>query len=461
MARQPNTRLQVSGYRFLLRRMQHALVRGDVRMLDDPLRAQSLSLTAGCVLAVIAIAGCAILAFVRPEGTLGSAPIVMTRESGALYVRIGNTMHPVLNLASARLIAGNPANPELVSEAAINGAKRGSQVGIPGAPTTVAPPLNGDESGWTICDDATTTTVIAGAVQGRPDHGRSVLVTPQSESAATTYLLYGGWRARVDLRNHAVVRALRLDSVAPRSVSRAMLDALPEAPQIAPPHVPDAGSPGPLALHGFTVGTVVRVVRAEATEYYAVLPDGVQRIGEVAADLIRFTDSQSDRHIVTVAPDVIGAVPMVDDLPVSTFPERGGVADEAVLCTRWQSGLGGNTNTALLVGNSLPVDGSAPVNLAQADGDGPNVDSVFIPAGRSAFVRASAATGDGGSAGALYVINDAGVVFGVRDEDAAKRLGLSAAPVPAPWPVLARLPRGPELSVQAASVVRDSIRATS
>ena len=44
-----------------------------------------------------------------------------------------------------------------------------------------------------------------------------------------------------------------------------------------------------------------------------------------------------------------------------------------------------------------------------------------------------------------------------RDEDTAKGLGLTGAPVPAPWPVLARLPRGPELSKDAASVARDSI----
>jgi Type VII secretion system ESX-1, transport TM domain B len=55
MARQATTRLYVSGYRFLLRRMEHALVRGDVRMLDDPRRAQSLSLIAGVVLAVIVV----------------------------------------------------------------------------------------------------------------------------------------------------------------------------------------------------------------------------------------------------------------------------------------------------------------------------------------------------------------------------------------------------------------------
>jgi type VII secretion protein EccB len=456
------SRLQVSGYRFLLRRMEHALVRGDVRMLDDPLRAQSLSLIAGCVLAVIAIAGCAIVAVVRPQGALGSAPIVMTRESGALYVRIGDTMHPVLNLSSARLIAGNPASPEAVSEAAINRANRGSLVGIPGAPATIASPLNLDESGWTVCDDSMTTTVIAGGIHGRPDPAHSVLVTPQAESAATTYLLYGGWRARIDLRNHSVVRALRLDGVTPRPVSRAMLDAIPEAPQIAAPRIPDAGSPGPRSIHGFTVGAVVRVVRAEATEYYVVLADGVQRIGEVAADLIRFSDSQSRREIITVAPDVIGAVPMVNDLPVAAFPEHGGAAQDAVLCAQWRVvGPGGDVKTALLVGNSLPMVGGTPVRLVQADGTGPNVDNVFMPHGRSAYVRASSITGEGASAGALYFINDSGIVFGLHDEDTAKRLGLSAAPVPAPWPVLAWLPRGPELSVQAASVVRDSVGATS
>lgn len=93
MARQATTRLYVSGYRFLLRRMEHALVCGDVRMLDDPRRAQSLSLIAGVVLAVIVVAACVVLAFVDSSGTLGSAPIVMVRETGALYVRVGDTVH--------------------------------------------------------------------------------------------------------------------------------------------------------------------------------------------------------------------------------------------------------------------------------------------------------------------------------------------------------------------------------
>ena len=97
------------------------------------------------------------------------------------------------------------------------------------------------------------------------------------------------------------------------------------------------------------------------------------------------------------------------------------------------------------------------MTLAQSDRGGPNVDSVSVPHGRSAYVRSTGITGDRGAAGALYFIDDSGVVFGLRDEDTAKHLGLIGTPVPAPWPVLARLPRGPELSKDAASVARDSI----
>ncbi|MBF6247361.1 type VII secretion protein EccB, partial [Nocardia elegans] len=40
MPAQLTTKAQVNGYRFLLRRLDHALVRRDVRMLHDPMRSQ-------------------------------------------------------------------------------------------------------------------------------------------------------------------------------------------------------------------------------------------------------------------------------------------------------------------------------------------------------------------------------------------------------------------------------------
>lgn len=448
MAGSSSNRLQVSGYRFLMRRMAHALVRGDVRMLDDPLRAQSLSLAAGGVLAAIAVGVCAVLAFLQPKGDVGNAAIVMTRETGALYVRVGDTMHPTFNIASARLITGAPGEPVLVSTSALDRAKRGPHVGIPGAPDTIAPALSANELDWTVCENATdTTTVLVGLPPAHLDSGRVALVTPRGESAATTYLLYDGRRARVDLRNHAVVRALKLDGIAPRPVSRALLDSIPESPEITAPAIPRAGAPS--GLPGFPVGAVVRLARAGSAEYYVTLADGVQRVGEATADLIRFS-YPSRRDIGTVAPDLIGHAPVVDELPVTSFPDHGGVTESPVLCA--QSGV-------VLSGDSLPSGAGPVVQLAQADGAGPRVDSFAMPPGRSAFVRAASVSGASAATGSLFFVNDSGVVFGIRNMDAASRLGL-ADPVPAPWTLLAQLPRGPELSVEAASVGRDSIGAT-
>ena len=144
--RQPTTRLQISGYRFLLRRIECALLGRDLHTANEPLRAHTASLAVGCVLAALAVAGCGLWGWLRPHPDLGQARIVMGQHSGALYVRVGDTWHPVLNLVSARLIAATDANPEPVHESDLGRTKRGPLLGIPGAPQFVGEPLSADES---------------------------------------------------------------------------------------------------------------------------------------------------------------------------------------------------------------------------------------------------------------------------------------------------------------------------
>jgi type VII secretion protein EccB len=447
-----------------MRRMEHALVRRNIAMHDDPLRAQSLSLVAGCVVAVIAVAACAILAFARPQGSLGSAPIVMARDSGALYVRIGDVLHPVPNLASARLIARSAANPVVVGEATIASATRGPSMGIPGAPAAIGAPL--DAPSWTVCDTGRTFVIVGAEASAtdRLDDSRSVLVTPRGEGPATTYLLYDGRRAEVDLRNPAVVRALRLEGVAPVPVSRTLLDTVPEVPAIAAPVVDGAGDAGPRSLAGIPVGAVVRVIRADSTDYYAVLRDGVQRIGEVAADLIRFTYRGLD-GVPAVAPSAIARTVAVDGLAVGHLPQRArepvGADGSAAVCVQWHPDQVNDRSSSVVLTGKTPIAVGGTTSLAQADGDGPNVDAVAVPAGRGIDARAAAIVGDDGSAGPRYLVSDMGVVYGIRDDDVATHLGLAGPSAPAPWPILAALPRGPELSTEAASVVRDGLSAPS
>jgi type VII secretion protein EccB len=284
---------------------------------------------------------------------------------------------------------------------------------------------------------------------------------------AITYVLYDGRRAAVDLRNLAVVRALRLDDVDPVLVSRALLDTVPEVPAITAPRIPGAGGPGPSAIAGTAIGAVVVVQRADGAEHYVVLRDGVQKIGEVTADLIGFTYDTHARSAITVAPAVIAALPISTALPVTTFPDRVrapvGAADHRTVCARWQprDSTTSPSNISVLSGVSPFADQSQISSLAQADGDGPNVDAVVIPGGGSAYVRSVGIVGDDGAAAPRFLVTDGGVVFGVHDDAAATALGLGQPPDAAPWPILAHLPRGAELGVEAASVVRDGLPASS
>ena len=325
LPRQPTTWLHVSGYRFLVRRIECALLRRSLDSVNEPLRAHTASLALGCALAGAALLACGAVALLRPQAALDRAQIVMGRESGALYVRVGDTWHPVLNLASARLIAATDANPQPVRESELGRTKRGPLLGIPGAPQLLGRPLIGDEAAWTICDtsgNATTTIVI-----GRTDESRSVGWLPTGRSWSTpvpvrrsTCSTTGGalWWISADA---AVVRALRLEGRTPRIVSQALLNAVPEAPPIMAPRIRGAGGAAS-GLPGFTVGSVLRITRGDGDEYYVVLTAGVQRIGQVAADLLRFSDSQGATNVISVAPDVIRAAPVVNTLPLATFPDR-------------------------------------------------------------------------------------------------------------------------------------------
>ena len=458
--RMATTRLHISGHRFLLRRLECALLGRDIHVVDESVRAPAQSLIAGAVIAIVLLAGCAMLAVLRPHPALTNAPILMGKQSGALYVRMGNTLHPVLNLASARLITRTNADPQPAPESELSHSNRGPLLGIPGAPQLLGTPLADDESRWTVCDAGDGTTVIAGRADGPLSHAlgreQALLVTPASGGA--TYLLYDGRRAVVDLRESAVVRALGLEGLVPLPVSSVLLNLVPETPQITAPRIAGAGGRGPAALAGFPVGSVLRVARTGGDEYYVVLQDGVQRVGQLAADLVRFTNSHNTRTAIAVAPDVIHTVSAVNLLPVSGFPDKAqtsAAVDAATLCVRWVHPASGSAEISFSVGG-LPIPaGEQPVVLTQADGKGAAVDAVYLPPGRTAYVRATGLLGGNAGAGTRYLISETGVRFAVHDDDAAHDLGLPDTKISAPWPLLASLPAGPELSRANASVAQD------
>ena len=94
------TKVQVSGWRFLLRRVEHAIVRRDTRMFDDPLQFYSRAVSAGIIIAVLVCLGAALLAYFKPLGKRGGDTLLVDRTTNELYVwgyRTGQ-LRPVYNL---------------------------------------------------------------------------------------------------------------------------------------------------------------------------------------------------------------------------------------------------------------------------------------------------------------------------------------------------------------------------
>ena len=447
MRRPGSLRLQASASRFRWRRLEYAVLGRPAAPGDDPIRTHRRALAAGFGLALGVGVLMAATTVVRPVP--GDSPLVMSRQSGALFVRVGDRLRPVANLVSADLILGSPASPRVVDDTALRGIVRGPVLGIPGAPQAVGaliPPL---DQRWAVCDDAERTTsvgVIGPAALADLEAGGGVLVSA-AHGDAITYLLYDGRRARVDPADPVTARTLHLDGHTPRPVSSTLLSVIPEVPAIGPPRITGVGQSSGLA--GFAVGSVVRTVRAGSEEFYVVLRGGFQRVGRVTADLIRFADRAAATDIAAVSPDVVAGAALVDTLPVSTYPDVVPTLlddDSVGVCATWRAGTAG-----IAVG-ALDTDGGNTVAVAAADGDGPNVDAVAIPPGRSIDVTAGAS--------GRYLISETGVLFPVRDSAAADALGLGRDPAAVPWAFIAALPAGPELSRESALAGRNVLDAS-
>ncbi|MGJ3279921.1 type VII secretion protein EccB, partial [Mycobacterium tuberculosis] len=78
--------------------------------------------------------GSFVFSLIRPNGQAGSNAVLADRSTAALDVRVGEQLHPVLNLTSPRLIVGRPVSPTPVKTTELDQGPRGNLIGSPGAP---------------------------------------------------------------------------------------------------------------------------------------------------------------------------------------------------------------------------------------------------------------------------------------------------------------------------------------
>jgi type VII secretion protein EccB len=476
------TRHQVTGWRFVMRRIASGVALHDTRMLVDPLRTQTRAVLMGVLMLITALLGCFVFSLIRPNGSAANNPVLADRSTAALYVRVGDQLHPVLNLASARLIVGRPVNPTTVKSTELDKFPRGNLIGIPGAPERMVQNTRKDAD-WTACDSVAGSAIGVTVIAGAPDStgtrasalgaGRAVLV----RNATSTWLLWDGRRSRIDLADHAVTSALGLgsDTPAPRPIAVGLFNAIPEAPPLSAPAIPEAGSPARFGLPvPAPVGAVVEAHALDATSgnsmlYYAVLPDGLQPISPVLAAVLRNSNSYGLDQPPRLGADQVAELPVSRTLDTGRYPDqRISLIDatrDPVTCAHWSKPAGATTNSlTLLSGSALPVPDAVHTEDLVGAGSGGAATRVAMAPGTGYFTATVSDNAASPAAGSLFWISDTGVRYGIDTEGGAngpaktvEALGLNPPPTSIPWSMLSLFAPGPTLSRADALLAHDGL----
>ncbi|MGW2276422.1 type VII secretion protein EccB [Streptomyces sp. NPDC001770] len=459
---------QVQAHMFLASRMSAAMLRAEPDAPDHPTGRNWRGAVGGLVLAVLIGVGVGIYGLVVPEGdgswaTAGA--FVVVEDSSARYLYAGGALHPVLNQASAKLIAGDGMSTHTVSAADLSGTPHGDPFGIVGAPDTLPGAGSFYGGSWSACaapsstggadadEDAPagalglTVGTVAGA-RGLAD-GEGVLVASPSGG---TQLLYGGRRFRLDAASGAA-DALSWPAEDAAAVDDALLDTLTAGPDIAVPPVSGRGRPGP-GLDGAAT-RYGQLFTGPGDHRYLLREDGLVELTGLLYDLVRGDPKTQSQAYGggAVVPGTVGAADLVahrapaataaalaQGLP-PTAPRLVAAAGRAV-CATAEPRAGKAPAVSVALAPAASVASGAPAVQPGVRAGCLAADRVSVPAGKGVRVRAVSASGGGGSD---YLVTDAGVLYPLPT-GAAKTLGydgVAQVGLPASW--LELLPAGPAL----------------
>jgi type VII secretion protein EccB len=522
----PTTKSQVQAYRFVLRRMQSALVRKDAVMLHDPMRTHSRATIVGICLAALGLLGFLIWGILSPKPTVPSKDgIVIGKPSGQVYVLLTKPtkkLIPVFNLASARLLlysqslgnedsqvkqgVGGPGTggvaqvvePTVVDDNELRDQiPRARKVGIADGPDLLPSRDQRIDDQWTVCDqyqlnkdindpardDKVETTVIAGVADRGPElrSNESLLVRSENGDVYLVYRTPGSAnltntntvRAKVDLKDPVIGAALQIEDDQIRNITTGLLNAIPEKAPLVPPKIDGAGDqPDGRTPQDLDVGSVFSVERAgEAPVFYVVEKDGIEKIKQTTADLIRYQKDINSGGIPKLSPqdvtnsNIIEGEGRVDD---STFPTQQTEIlkpeNLPVACLGWQTVGSGDDRverTSVHVGKVVPgipkdeQNNEKWVDISTPGSMGIRIDHFYMPPGRGAVVRQATSSADFATGG-IALVSDRGVKYGVPDAATAAALGLDNQE-PAPQDILRLLPDGASLDPREVAQSYDTV----
>ncbi|MDT0452617.1 type VII secretion protein EccB [Streptomyces hesseae] len=471
----------------------------------------------GIVIGALLVAGFGAWGVFRPVAPKGwddvAAHVIVGSDSTTRYVVLKTDgrkqLHPVLNLASARLLlAPGKAGVIKVRESELDDGHipRGPTLGIPYAPDRMPTAAQaGKPKQWAVCQQPggngkTTQKAVflfsandpkaraldgAGRLRGAqalyvqgPDDAR-YLVDPKG----TRYLIGGpDWQHQDPADRSVLLRALFPDGAQPQHVTKEWLGTLGEGTPITVPAVggrvgEPAGVPT-LKTGANRVGMILQAPTGATTQHYVVLPGKVARVSEFVAKLLL-----SSRDLAPLgqagAPERVSAADFTPDAEEfhggdhwpAQVPRLAGAGDPLA---------GGGTVCALFGG--LDASGTPGLGVwTGKDYPAPLPDgatSAYVTPGSGLLYRQ--VTGRQTHSGAVFLVTDTGLRYAVQSnndsatdksrigeepggarsgeqptvpeaDQARVRLGykdVEPVPVPANWSQF--LPTGPRLDTNSA-----------
>lgn len=440
-------REQVDAHKFTAGRLLAAVLRTDPDAAQRPLRRTSVGMAGGVGIAILVLAGVLIVTFLlgrsgdkwREPGTL-----ILNEDSGSRYMLIGNRLRPVLNHASARLLAEGEPQVETVNDKDIASIPEGAPIGIPGAPDTMPIGLGLDQA-WTVCagvtddDPKVSLTVGSAAATGTRTvgAGEAVLV----RNAKQFYLIWNG--ARLRITEEWVPQALGFDPKQAVTVDSTWLNIFPAGPDLGVPPVAIGGTGPSVAGSPTALGDVVNVPEAVGDKHFIAVSGGLMPVSStVAALLTANPDAKGASPLVLTPSQLAGEKVLTAPVWQTGMPEAPpspmDLTTEAP-CVRWQ-------HDTVTLEAAPELSGPAATETLGVSRDGRVADVVQVSPGGGMLARTRPAPGVAGVG--TYLITEAGAKFPVASGEAAKALGYSvdsADPIPAE--LLALLPTGPVLDL--------------
>ena len=452
---------QLHSYQFMLQRVISALIMRETDPAQAPLRRGVGAVFAGVMIAVLVGAGFGVYGIFTGIGSLKwkeDGSIVVEKETGAVYVFRGHSLHPMLNYTSARL-ASQGGQTYRVNAAELQKIPRSGPAGIPGAPSSLPPSTAKIGAPWTLCSvsgqDATgsqtiSTTLTVGRkpAGGIGLGGHGMLVKDATDGSR--YLIWHAHRYHIQ-DSDRLLTSLFGDQTSPVTVGTAWLNGLPAGTDISEIDVPDRGQASS-AVSGQSVGDVLVAQTGSGPQYYVVFDDGLAPITPLQKDILAGEFSTEPQHISTsTATDAQRSSQLQQPSdeavrPPSTVPELYHATSDQSMCTEVSESAG---ELQVVVGSEVSaMDEGVPTPSRSGSGTA-YADRILVPPGRVAIVR-SVPSGSSGT-GTFNVVTDIGERFPVPSVDALSTLGYSTADAVAmPAGLVHTIPAGPTLDPGAA-----------